>query len=532
MDVDMRKQIFFPLALLYAVAGGLFFYAASAPYDWWALGIIGLALLWTLSTRNNARRAFGFGFVWAFTYFFLLFDWIAIASGMLLTRIALAVIQALFVATVALFWHYLWKVFIRRFQPTQISNILLLVVGAIFPWLAMEQLRSQYPLGGMPWGITAFSYVNLPIARLATIGSTQLVGGLVLSIAIFLALSLYFLLKLKLFPSFVTAFLALFIFCAPFIVSTHNVDDQNIKVAIVQGNVPQGTVTGSRSLQVTQNHAEATQKILKDKPDLILLPESASDRDMRVDAEAKNLIYKVSRQSGGVPLLLGTQAYFANTRTNDYVVYTANGITDTYSKQHPVPFGEYVPWRKKLERFFPEVKQIYIDMTPGKKPAQVSVPLKNKTIKVGVPICFEVAYTNIVAEGMKDAKLLVVPTNNASFGRSNEPFQQFAMTRFRALEHGKSAIQVSTSGTSGMVYPNGVVSYKSKLFTENVQVVKVPLLTGTTFAARTYILREILVYIGAGFIVVFVCFQLIKYKQSMRKYKKGSNARNKKKHKK
>ena len=59
---------------------------------------------------------------------------------------------------------------------------------------------------------------------------------------------------------------------------------------------------------------------------------------------------------------------------------------------------------------------------------------------VGDVICFEVAYDGLVRDTVTGgAQLLVVQTNNATFGRTAEARQQLAMVRLRAVEHGRDS---------------------------------------------------------------------------------------------
>ena len=84
-------------------------------------------------------------------------------------------------------------------------------------------------------------------------------------------------------------------------------------------------------------------------------------------------------------------------------------------------------------------------------------------------ICFEVAYDGLMRDSVlaagADPSLLVVQTNNATFGYTAESEQQFAISRIRAIEHGRAVVHVSTVGVSGFVAPDGSVTEKTGLFT-------------------------------------------------------------------
>ena len=85
----------------------------------------------------------------------------------------------------------------------------------------------------------------------------------------------------------------------------------------------------------------------------------------------------------------------------------------------------------------------------------------------------------------KGGDLLVVQTNNATFGCTAEAVQQLAMTRLRAIEHGRATVQVSTVGVSAIIRAGRLgASTSTKLFTRDVLVARVPLRTPETVADR------------------------------------------------
>ena len=70
-------------------------------------------------------------------------------------------------------------------------------------------------------------------------------------------------------------------------------------------------------------------------------------------------------------------------------------------------------------------------------------------------ICFEVAYDGLIDDVAQESEMIVVQTNNATFGRSNETWQQLAMGRLRAIEHGRPVLVAATSGVSAVIDPDG-----------------------------------------------------------------------------
>ncbi|WP_124054835.1 apolipoprotein N-acyltransferase [Arcanobacterium ihumii] len=504
--MNFPRKYGFLASLLFSLGAGGLLYCAAPPLNLWLLGIIGIALLWLLSTGGVFSR-FCCGVLSGFTYFYLLFDWATIASKTELARVALALSQSIFIGLLLVIWT-LWHRLVNRSSRHQAIILSVTLILDAFAWVLVEQCRSSFPFGGMPWGTLAFSLVDSPLINLASFGSTQLVGFCAVLSAVLIAQAFVSLTRLRFFTVITTAVTAVALILAPTFIGQYALPTGEVKVGVVQGNVPDEEKLGpkqSRALIVTQNHADVTSKIVRDKPDLIIWPESSSDRDIRSDSEAKAILDAVLEETTGTPMLLGTQKYMGTTRTNDVLAIENSEVVGTYSKQHPVPFGEYLPWRSFIEKIVPEAKKISVDMVSGDSPAYLSVKTANGVVRAAVPICFEVAYTSIVSEGAKNANLLVVPTNNASFGYSGEPLQQLAMTRFRAVELRKSAIQASTSGTSAVVSARGVVRYQSDLFEQAAKTINVPLYETLTFAVRSAKIRETGIFI-AGIAMIIAMF--------------------------
>jgi apolipoprotein N-acyltransferase len=150
-----------------------------------------------------------------------------------------------------------------------------------------------------------------------------------------------------------------------------------------------------------------------------------------------------------------------------------------YTKRHPVPFGEYVPFRSVLTRFISRLNRVPRDFAPGTWAGNLQVG----PVRIGDVICFEVAYDGIVRD-VSRSQLLVVQTNNATYGHTSEPWQQVAMSRLRAVEHGRTVLVAATSGVSAVIAPDGRVVRQSAEFTPYIQVASVAARTSRTLADR------------------------------------------------
>jgi apolipoprotein N-acyltransferase len=263
-----------------------------------------------------------------------------------------------------------------------------------------------------------------------------------------------------------------------------------VVAAVVQGNVPRlGLDAFSQRRKVTSNHLDATRLLAADvaagrvsAPDVVVWPENATDNDPRTDAQAAQALTEAATLMEQ-PILVGAVLDRSDGRLeNAGIVWTPEGrLTGMYVKQHLVPYGEYVPLRKQLEPIFGNLALIPRDFVPGDEVGLLDV---NGTVAADV-ICFEVAYDDLVGEGVRGGgEVLVVQSNNATYGRTAQPEQQFAITRLRAVEHGRSVLVAATSGISALIRPDGTLVARSKEFTQTSLVATLPVSSSHTLATR------------------------------------------------
>src|SRR5690606_37148621 len=90
--------------------------------------------------------------------------------------------------------------------------------------------------------------------------------------------------------------------------------------------------------------------------------------------------------------------------------------------------------------------------TPGKAPPVFDVD----GVAVGLAICFDVIYDDVVRDGaFGGAEVFMFQTNNADFRGTDENLQQLAFARMRAVETGRAVVNISTVGTSQVIAPDG-----------------------------------------------------------------------------
>jgi apolipoprotein N-acyltransferase len=500
-------------ASLLAAAAGLVLAAAFPPYDVWPLSLPAVAALSLLTRGRTGRQGAWLGFAFGLPFFLGLLNWLRVIGWDV--TVGLSVLEALYVALLGA-------------GLALTSRFRLWPLWAACLWVAQEWARDRVPLGGFPWGRLAFANTAGPFTPLAALGGAPLVTfavalcGALLACA---ALAAHRAWRARaerpgrpwaaFGPAAGVTGLAAAVVAAGYAVPVPTDADDTVDVAIVQGNVQQaGMDFLGRPMMILNNHVEATLRLADDieagrveRPDLVLWPENSSDLDPYRNAEARRAIDRAVR-AVGVPVLVG--ALVDHPDKDGYVLNQGivwdpeTGPGASYTKQHPVPFGEYVPFREQLSTFISRLERVPRDFYPGDGSGVLDVG----PARLGDVICFEIAYDGIVRDTVNDgARLLVVQTNNATYGRTGQPEQQLAMSRLRAVEHGRAVVTVATSGISAVVAPDGTVEQRTEEFTQDVLTATLPLRDGRTVADRVGAAPE-WVLAGAGLAAWLVAWGL------------------------
>jgi apolipoprotein N-acyltransferase len=486
--------------LALAIASGLAMWLAFPSHNIWVLAPVGVALL-ALATRRAAPwQGAVLGLVSGMALFLPLLSWSGVYVGWL-PWVALAALESGYIALLGLACAFL----LGRPSLAGVGRVRPLVVA--LAWVGQEALRDTTPFGGFPWGRLAFSQADSPLAGLAALGGAPavtfgvaLVGGLMAAGVARLAIvgrqpgiwpgglqrSIF-----TMAPYLIGALLAMFL---PAIVPRPT-DGAKARFMAVQGNVPRpGLDFNAERRAVLDNHARVTQRAAaavragtQPQPALVVWPENASDIDPLRNADAAAVI------NGAVaaidaPLVLGAvlNAPAPNVSNASLMYLPGKGLTARYVKQHPVPFAEYIPFRSFFRRLDDKVDLVRSDFVAGKGPGVFRVPDRNGgTIAAGPIICFEVAYDGLMRDTVDaGSNVLLVQTNNATFGFTDESVQQLAISRIRAIEHGRSIVHISTVGVSAMIMPDGTARQVTSLFTPALLAADLPLRDERTVADR------------------------------------------------
>ena len=480
-----------PARLLAAVAAGLALWLSFPSHDLWWLAPVGVALLGGATLTAGAPVGFLVGLVGGLALFVPTLSWTGVYVGEL-PWFALAVLQALYVAGMG--------------AVTGFAGRRLLRVGAragayaVVPlaWVVQEWARSTTPYGGFPWARLAFGQADGPLAYLARWLGAPGVSLAVATVGTLLLAGAALLRRGR--PVAAVPVLAAVLLVLGSGLVQVPIDGRTAAVGFVQGNVPEpGLSFNAERRAVLDNHAAGTEELARTAPDdlsLVVWPENASDIDPLRNADAAEQIRR-AQSAVGVPLVVGAVlAEPVGASSNVSLLYDGGGEpVDRYTKIHPVPFAEYIPHREFF-RMFTSAADLAGNFVAGSEVGVFDVPAAGGSYAVLPTICFEVAYDGLMRDSVRAAgsqdSLILVQTNNATFGYTDESEQQFAISRIRAIEHGRSVVHVSTVGVSGFVAPDGTVTQGTDLFTAAQAVGRPVLRNETTPADRIGATPEVL----------------------------------------
>ncbi|WP_231961448.1 apolipoprotein N-acyltransferase [Pedococcus dokdonensis] len=461
-----------------ATASGLLTAQAFPTHDVWWLAPVGVALLSAVTIGTRWRLALVLGLAHGLGFFLPTLSWSGVYVGNL-PWVALSTLEALYIAVMCAVTTVVQR-------PLLASRLRPLAYAAVpLAWVLQEWARGTTPFGGFPWARLAFSQADSPLAPFARFAGAPGLTFAVASLGVLLHLAAGELTHrvgrprrgLPAAHRPLGAALVL-LGLAPLglaVATTPPTAGRAVSVLFVQGNVPKpGLDFNAERRKVLDNHVQGTVDAVATghpAPTLVVWPENSSDIDPLQNADAAADI-DMALQAVKAPLLVGAVLNGPAPYISNASLFYRPGSAEPerYVKQHPVPFAEYIPYRSFFRNFSDKVDLVTRDFTRGHEPGGFEVPVAGEKPYWIIPtICFEVAYDGLMRDSTlqpgRGASILAVQTNNATFGYTAESEQQFAISRLRAIEHGRSVVHVSTVGVSGFINPDGTSVDKTSLFT-------------------------------------------------------------------
>ena len=449
-SVPVRPRALLPLwgAVLAAVGAAVLMDLAFPEAAVWILAFPATGLLLLALIGRRAGGALLVGLVYGVVFFGLLVSWTSRYLGPL-PWAALSVVEGALtaVALVPIALAYRW---LPRAFPGTAGRLFVLPTVVAALWVGRELFLGWWPYGGFPWARLGMSQAESPLAPVTSwLGVSGLSFLMVLLTAMVIELIRTGSWRRPLRLVVPAAVVVVLVFTPLFPTAATG----TMRIGAVQGNGPTGYFDSREPFSVIQAQTEATAPLYGEDLDLLVWPEGSLDAD---PAESSALARRMTLVANRVdaPLLANAATARGDRFYNTSMLWTQSGeASQSHDKRHPVPFGEYVPDRAFFNALVPDlIGLIQREYTPGTNAPIVEVD----GVKVGLAICFDVIYDDVILEGIGGgAQVLVFQTNNADFRGTDENLQQLAFARMRAIETGRSVVNISTVGTSQVIRHDG-----------------------------------------------------------------------------
>lgn len=408
--------------LLRSALSGALLAGAFAPVGKWWLAPIALA--WHMHTLSRSSHPFRSSFIFALVFNAITLHWTSIYVGSV-PWIILVIGQSIL---------FLPLGFAKKYGI------------AFYPliFLIMEEVRARFPFQGFGWLRIAFSQADAPYRSIAAIVGASGLTAIVLAIALAI-------LHIKDIRSIWLPLFPLLLILVPLNIQSVG----SVKALMVQGDVPTlGLDFNSRATQVFYNHVKETKKALSKSRDVdfILWPENAVDVDPFTNSKIGDALDGFDK-----PLIVGAVIRQLGKIHNVSILWTKQSQS-VYVKQHLTPFGEYIPLRLLATKISPFVENVS-DFSPGKGRKIFTI----NNARIAPVICYELIDDKLLEVAAKTSNLIVVQTNNATFGESAQSTQQLNISRIRAIEHARNILSVSTTGVSTVIDYQGNVDKQSAM---------------------------------------------------------------------
>lgn len=464
----------FTVYLSLLIAGALF-PLALAPYSYWPMAIISMAILFFNLHQQSATYAFirsaifglgmfGTGVSWVFVSMHVFGDISAFLAlvGTLLFCFFNAVFFALPFALCGL--------------VTKRPTTGLIILPAL--WVISEWIRS-WLFTGFPWLYAGYSHTDTWLSGWAPIGG-------VLLLSFFTAFAATTLAQIRLQKDTALPLTALSLVAALFLagLALQKIDwtepaHTSVSVALVQPNVAQHD-----KWSVSKRHQIMQNLLVQTEPhwgaDIVIWPEGAIPA---LYTQIPNFLEHIQQRAltskttliTGLPTNQKPEGPYYNSML---ALGMGHGV---YNKTRLVPFGEYVP----LEKFIRGLNNFF-DLPMS----SFSLGNKNQSLltaagqNISTAICYEIAYPDLVANNSRNSNVLLTVSNDAWFGDSIAPYQHMQMARMRAIENAKPVMRGTNNGITALVDHKGQITTILDQFTAGVLTGKFTPRNGSTPFSR------------------------------------------------
>jgi apolipoprotein N-acyltransferase len=276
-----------------------------------------------------------------------------------------------------------------------------------------------------------------------------------------------------------------------------------VNISLIQGNISQDKKWDRDRIVESLDHYKKL--ILSSNAKLIVLPETSMPIEFsKIPESFMKEITDHLRNIGGHIILGAIETGYYNS-----AFLLGNSLEQVYRKNHLVPFGEFIPFKKFLGYVYQN--WLNIPFSSLKRGQEKSVPLfKINDLGYAINICYEDVFGSEIASSDKynsEPNVLVNLSNDAWYGNSIAAEQHLQISQARAIENNKMMIRSTNTGVTAFIEKDGKVLKKLPQFVSGELIHNVQGYSGTT----PYMLFN-------DFIIYFLCISILLLNYISRKF--------------
>jgi len=302
---------------------------------------------------------------------------------------------------------------------------------------------------------------------------------------------------------------------------------EKVKLSVIQPNIEQKKKWNPKFENfIMKTLTDLSFRASKDRPQLIIWPETATPRAITENYGLFKQIQEISKKTDAT-LLLGSserQKYHIKNRSDRKYMNSAfliqpsgsKGKNQRYDKIRLLPFAEYLPYKEKIPWSYAKIPDI-----DGYVPGENFTVFKHDNFAFSTTICWENIYPQLVRSFVKEgAQFIVNISNEAWFGKTAAPYQFLSMSVFRAVENRIFVVRSGNTGVSCIIDPYGRIVNRvtdnggQDLFVRGF-------LTGsiTLYGLKSFYTKfgDIFVYISLVISAFFLIFSFFNFQDKKRK---------------
>ncbi len=170
-----------------------------------------------------------------------------------------------------------------------------------------------------------------------------------------------------------------------------------------------------------------------------------------------------------------------------------------YNKKKLVPFGEFLPFEKVLNKFgFKKITQGYGSFSEGK--LQQNILINN--LNIFPLICYEIIFPELTQKANINTNLIINISEDGWFGNSIGPHQHFAKAIFRSIENNSFLVRSANKGISAIINNKGEIVKRLNTYETGSIEMDIPLLK-TKYKNKNDLIFFILLFTYLSIFLIF-----------------------------